>query len=170
MAHDGQGATVQFYHVSAASPAAVDDVLPPLISKMLDGGHRALVLCPTSGRMMRLDDALWAFRDSSFLPHGCLGMGGEAHQPVLLLPADVNAAATEVQAHSEGRVPVVLAGAETLLDAVLALPVPRVCYVFSASESDMGRARELYKTLKKQNVKLVYWQQTDTGWKKMAEA
>ncbi len=170
MAHDGQGATVQFYHVSAASPAAVDDVLPPLLSKMLDGGHRALVLCPTSGRMMRLDDALWAFRDSSFLPHGCVGVDDDAAQPVLLISADVEPVEDMIRAHGTARLPIVLAGAEMVLDAVLALHVPRVCYVFSASESDVSRARELYKTLKKQNVKLVYWQQSETGWKKMAEA
>lgn len=147
---------LRFYQTQGTTPAEVDAVLPPLLQKMLAGGHRVLVVCPTSARQTRLDEALWTFSPSSFLPHTCVQAKLPGPQPVLL------ALEGEAVAHANGTVPVVLGGAEHVLPA-LTEATALTCYMFGTHEAEVARARQIWKQVPQDWVK-EYWQQTEKGW------
>lgn len=154
---------VGFYHTAGDNPAAVDAVLPALLEKAVGAGNRILLVAPTAARQQRLDEALWSYRDTSFLPHGKPEDGPPEEQPILIVNAE-----EPVEAYAAGRVPVVVAGAETVLEALLAAAPGRVLYMFSAASADVERGRGLFKQLKAAGHELSYFQQTEKGWEKKA--
>lgn len=165
-------AIINFYHAQGETPGAVDALLPPLLEKALSTGLHAAVVCPTPVRAQRLDETLWTYADASFLPHAVVHGGAEGGgiaepasetHPVILLPAEDVA---DPLLH--GRLPLVLAGAESVLPAVIAPPADKVFYLFSAAQTDVERARALWKDLKAQGHALTYWQKTEKGWEKKA--
>jgi DNA polymerase-3 subunit chi len=166
-------AEVFFYHVAGSGPAAVDDVLPDLLGKILENRRYAVVVCPTSGRMLRLDDLLWTYRDASFLPHGVVGAFADADQhtgqPILLLAADTDGAELLLRQMPAHYIPVLLASAEPLLNVACEhAGEGRVIYIFSSSDADVSRARDVFRRLKTGGQAPVYWQQTDKGWHRKA--
>lgn len=160
-------AQVSFYQVTGELPAAVDAVLPPLLEKILKSGAQALVVTPTEARCTRLDETLWTYAEASFLPHATTTDATPENHPVLLTYADE---AQNPCTHAPGRLPLVLAGAEAVLEQLLAQPTPpeKILYLFTASQADVTRARPFYKKLKEQNHQLQYWQQTEKGWQNKA--
>lgn len=152
-------ATINFYHASGDTPAALDGILPPLLEKVLASKQQALVVCPTESRTHRLDETLWTFADTSFLPHATLESKQQEAQPILLTHAEQPA-----PAHAAHRLPVVLAGAESTLENHLASE--KILYLFTAAEADVARARPLFKSLKAAGHTVTYWQQTPQGWSK----
>lgn len=152
-------AQINFYHTNGDTPAAVDAILPPLLEKIIAGGQQALIICPTESRSHRLDETLWTFSDTSFLPHATLETKHPEEQPVLLTFAE-----HPQPEHALPRLPVVLAGAESVLAGPL--EAPKILYLFTAAQTDVDRARPLYKTLKQAGHTLTYWQQTGSGWQK----
>lgn len=151
-------AQINFYHTTGDTPAALDAILPPLLEKALASGAQPLIICPTESRSHRLDETLWTFTDTSFLPHATHDSKHAEAQPILLTHAEV-----ELPAHAVHRLPVVLAGAETALNTITA---DKILYLFTAAESDVSRARPLFKSLKAAGHTVTYWQQTSTGWSK----
>ena len=75
---------VDFYQLGAAPIGAV---LPRIAERVIAAGARLLVVCADAGRLDALDRDLWSYAPDAFLPHGRIGQGGEAHQPVLLATA-----------------------------------------------------------------------------------
>lgn len=59
-----------------------------LLEKVLEAGHRVLVVCPTSAYATTLDTALWTYHPSSFLPHGLMDAPDPDLQPILLTYSD----------------------------------------------------------------------------------
>lgn len=159
--------TISFYQVTGDVPAALDGVLPPLLEKMLKSGVQALVVAPTEARCTRLDETLWTYAESSFLPHATLSDAHPENHPVLLAYADET---HNPLAQVAGRTPLVLAGAEGTLEGLLAQPTPpeKILYMFTASQPDVARARPLFKGLKEKGHSLQYWQQTEKGWQNKA--
>lgn len=147
---------VSFYQVKGETPGAVDAVLPALLGKAMGVGN-VLLVAPTEGRMQRLEESLWE-PGSAFLPHGVAGGAHDSLQPVLL----VNASGEVV---CGGRLPVVVSGAEAVMDSVVAQAEGRVLYVFESTDSSVQRARALWKGLKaKGGLELKYWAQEGAGW------
>lgn len=147
---------LRFYQTRGSTPAEVDAVLPPLLQKMLAGGHQVLVVCPNSARQTRLDETLWTFSAGSFLPHACVQAKLPGVQPVLL------ALEADALAHAAGTVPVVLGGAESVLPA-LTEQTPLTCYLFGTHEAEVARARQSWQQAPTTWDK-EYWQQTEKGW------
>lgn len=154
-------AAINFYHTTGDTPAALDSILPPLLEKVLASHQQALVICPTESRTHRLDETLWTFAEASFLPHATCDAKFPEAQPILLTHTEQPA-----PAHAAHRLPVVLAGAEAALDTVM--NAEKILYLFTAAQTDVSRARPLYKSLKSAGHTLTYWQQTATGWSKKA--
>lgn len=154
---------IAFYHTIGDTPAALDNVLPPLLEKALKGHNKILLITPTPARQQRLDETLWSYAEPAFLPHGKLSDPKPALQPVLIVTAE-----DDFASHLEGRIPVLLAGAESALPAITATNPTRILYLFTASASDVERGRTLFKTLKGQGHAMSYHQQTATGWEKKA--
>lgn len=152
-------ANISFYHTTGETPATLDAMLPPLLEKALRGNNRILILAPTAARRARLDEALWTYAEASFLPHATLDDPFPDNQPILLATPDCN-----WQPHLSGRIPLLLSGAENVLEIVLTAAPQRLLYMFTAAQPDVERARPLFKSLKTQGHALTYHQQTPTGW------
>ena len=154
---------IAFYHTIGDTPAALDSVLPPLLEKALKAANRILLVTPTPARQQRLDEVLWGYSEAAFLPHGKPSDPKPTLQPVLITTAEEDFAT-----HLDGRIPVLLAGAESALPAITAANPARILYMFTASTADVERGRTLFKQLKGQGHTMSYHQQTATGWEKKA--
>ena len=71
---------VDFYQLSRGP---VESELPPLARKVLETGQRLLVVSDDAPQLGRIDEGLWAGRDS-FLAHGRAGEAHQERQPILL--------------------------------------------------------------------------------------
>ena len=67
---------VGFYVVQAANPEQRLLVAARLADKAFKRGHQVFVNATDEAQAKALDELMWSFRPSSFLPHG---LAGEAH-------------------------------------------------------------------------------------------
>lgn len=153
-------AQINFYHTAGETPAALDAALPSLLTKILATGTQTLVVCPTPARASRLDETLWTYADTAFLPHGTLEAAHPEHQPILISHSEVE------NAQPQNRLPLVLAGAESALPAFTSQE--KILYLFTSAQADVTRARPLFKSLKEQGHTVTYFQQNEKGWAKKA--
>ncbi len=80
-------AEVLFYHLQGQK---LETVLPPLLTKTLERGWRAVLQAASDERVEALDAYLWTFREDSFLPHGTYRERDVASQPIVLTINDAN--------------------------------------------------------------------------------
>lgn len=67
---------VGFYVVQAGAPEQRLQVAVRLADKAFNRGHRVFINTNDEAQARALDELMWSFRPSSFLPHG---LAGEAH-------------------------------------------------------------------------------------------
>jgi DNA polymerase-3 subunit chi len=142
---------IGFYHLTRSTLA---QALPPLLTRTLAAGQRALALGPESG-LPAVSTALWA--QPAWLPHGTAADGDPDLQPIWLSadPEPVNGA----------RFLFMIEGAETNRVADFA----RVFDLFDGNDSEaVAAARLRWKIAKEAGHTLIYWQQTNSGWQKKA--
>jgi DNA polymerase-3 subunit chi len=142
---------IGFYQLAQRRAEAV---LPQLVGKALQAGHRIVVRCDDADMLARIDNALWSFAADSFLPHGIdtgVGPGRIAGQPVLLTAAPVPAAnGADCLAQVGGDLPEDLAG------------LTRAMFLFDADNLEAARAR--WRVLAKaEGVRSVYWREGEGG-------
>lgn len=135
---------VFFYHLETSGPL---QVLPSLLEKTLKRGWKALVKFPGREALEAMDEALWTYRDESFLPHGESG----AEQPVLLSLGD--------HAENGAEAAFIAPGAE--MDAEAMRGFERCVLLFTGE--NVARARELWTTLKGEGFDVTYWKQAMDG-------
>jgi DNA polymerase-3 subunit chi len=141
---------VFFYHLERSRP---EEVLPALLEKTLARGWRALVKLGSREALEAMDEALWTYRDESFLPHG---PGGE-EQPVLLSLDD--------EAPNGAEAAFLAPGASMAPDVIKRFA--RTVLLFDASGVDEARGR--WKTLRAEGFAVTYWQQNYEGrWNKVS--
>ncbi|MBV9931242.1 MAG: DNA polymerase III subunit chi [Alphaproteobacteria bacterium] len=134
---------VDFYHLTA-SP--LEKVLPAVAEKILAGGERLLVVAEEP-HLARLDEQLWTYARTAFLPHG---RGDAAAQPVFL-SANVEA--------TNGATNVALADGAWREEA---LAFERIFYFFDAS--NLESARSAWRDLKaRPEAAARYWKQDERG-------
>ena len=87
---------IDFYVLGENAEHRVENVACRLAEKALQSGSRIYLCCQDSDQIQLLDELLWTFRDSSFLPHSCeeqdssapIGLGTERppehHHDVLI--------------------------------------------------------------------------------------
>lgn len=143
---------VGFYHCTRR-PAT--EVAVQLATRAWDARQRLLIVAdaPT---LDALDRLLWTQDPASFLPHGRVGAGAEAEQPILL-----------------SQTPVADNGAELLMlvgAALPGLPMPfaRAFLLFDDASEAHVRARAQWKALAgNTSATRVFWKQTPAGkWEK----
>ena len=144
---------VDFYHLTRQP---LERVLPQIAEKVLASGARLLVVAADEAQRATLDRQLWAGAPESFLPHGQLGAGEDALQPVLIAP-DVNAA--------NGARHIALADGVWRDEA---LDFDRAFHFFD--EEKVRAARLAWKALgERDSVERRYWKQNDAGrWEQAA--
>ena len=73
---------VDFYVVKSSGAEARLSVAARLTEKALGRGHRVFINCDSRGQLDTLDEYLWRFKPTSFVPH-CPAASDEEEQVVL---------------------------------------------------------------------------------------
>ncbi len=145
---------VRFHHLERRR---VDQALPELLERLYAEGRRAVVRAPSPEAVEALNDRLWTYADSSFLPHGSAGDGDPASQPIFLTDGAENPNGADAL--------VVLAGSGTGAgDGAFAL---QIRLFDGRDEEAVAEARRAWKRLKDEGVAPTYWREAeDGGWER----
>jgi DNA polymerase III subunit chi len=151
-------AEIGFYHLTRTP---LDQALPRLLGRVLEGGGRAMVLCGGPERVAALDAALWLCADPDWLPHGTARSGNAELQPIWLTEEDAPAEG----APNGARFLFLLDGADSArLDRF-----DRVLDLFDGNdEAALEAARRRWAAAKAAGHALSYWQQGPRGWERKA--
>jgi DNA polymerase-3 subunit chi len=145
---------VRFYQLGRRPLA---EALAVMLERVVERGQRALVLAASNERVETLADALWTYREHSFLPHGTVADGQPERQPIWLSTDPKNANAAQVL---------------FLLEGVEAPPegYELVAVIFDGADAEqLGRARRQWSGLKAAGHALTYWAEDAGGrWTKQA--
>ncbi|MEO1281126.1 MAG: DNA polymerase III subunit chi [Pseudomonadota bacterium] len=146
---------VMFYHLERQG---LEQVLPKLLEKTLERGWTAVVQAGSKERVDALNDALWTYREDSFLPHGRSQDGFAAHEPIYLTEDDDTPNGAQIRFMVDGAHAAAFEGFD------------RIVFVFDGADGDaVARAREDWKRAKEAGCVLTYWQQDGAGrWIKKA--
>lgn len=141
---------VFFYHLERSAPG---EVLPSLLEKTLKRGWRALVKLADREALDALDEALWTYREESFLPHGTSG----ADEPVLLTLGD--------DPENGAQALFLTPGTDMAPEGMKRFE--RSVLLFTPDGAP--EARERWKALKDAGFAVTYWRQSPDGrWEKAA--
>lgn len=146
---------VLFYHLQNAP---LEQVLPQLLERSLARPWRCVVKVGNVERLDALVNALWTYREDSFLPHGTKEDGPAEAQPIFMTTEEENPNGAQVVFLVDGAEPGDISGYE------------RCVLMFDGRDEDaLARARENWKRLKAEGHDATYWQQSDAGrWEKKA--
>lgn len=146
---------IWFYHLERTT---LDQALPGLLEKTLDRGWRALVRGGDPARLGAIDQALWTWRDDSFLAHGRADQPHAERQPVLLTDTGENLNGAQAL--------FIIDGAE--LGETEAYDR---CFILFDGRDDgaVAKERQRWKALKEAGANLAYWRQEGDGrWRRAA--
>lgn len=87
---------VNFYALSSGEETSRLQFACRLCEKAAALGHKVLLIAESDAQLHQLDDLLWAFKPSSFIPHGSVEDNDSDNFPVLLCANDVPAHANDV--------------------------------------------------------------------------
>lgn len=146
---------ISFYHLTRSS---LEQTLPRLLEKALQGGARCVVMVGVHERVEPLSAHLWTYDPAGFLPHGTRRDGDAESQPVWLTDEDENPNAATMLFLTDGATSSKLADYRRCFD------------LFDGrDESAVAQARERWKQYRAAGHTVSYWQQTESGgWEKKA--
>jgi DNA polymerase III subunit chi len=143
---------VRFYHLERSG---IEQVLPGLISKALENGHRIVVKTTDDREAERLNEHLWTYDPNSFLPHGTKREGFADKQPVWLTSNDDNPNNADVL--------ILTPSTESNEQANYKL----CCEMLDGrNEEAVTAARTRWQKYKDEGFTVTYWQQGAKGWEK----
>ncbi len=145
---------IRFYHMEQKT---LDQILPVLLKKALEGGRRVVVKTPDDKETERLNNHLWTYDPSSFLPHGSEKDGHAQDQPVWLTSKDENPNGADVLILTGG------AQSESYDQFTLCCDL-----LDGRNEQAVHDARERWKIYKEAGHEVTYWQQGAKGWEQKA--
>lgn len=148
-------AEVSFYHLTRST---LEQTLPRLLEKALQGGARCVVLAGSPERVEALNAHLWTYDAASFLPHGTARDGSAERQPIWLTDQDENPNAASMLFLTDG------AQSARMADYA------RCFELFDGrDETAVEAARQRWKQYREAGHAVSYWQQGDRGgWEKKA--
>ncbi len=147
---------VRFYHMERQG---LEQVLPGLLMKALENGHRIIVKLRDEKEAERLSEHLWIFRPDIFLPHGTKKDGHAAHQPVWITSEDGNPNGADLLILAQGAQTPSLEGFKLCCEML-----------DGKNEDETSSARARWKIYKESGLSLTYWQQGEKSWEKKNEA
>jgi DNA polymerase-3 subunit chi len=148
---------ISFYQVLNGTPGAVDATVPMLLEKVIAAGHKVVIRCPSEDRMERLNQTLWTYKESSFLPHGSKNDGHQNAQPIFITD-EVS------EAPNDADILLLVSGAEAPDFSNYA----RVLDMFEASDIQKNNARKRWSSYKEKGYPLAYFSHEDGKWNKKA--
>jgi DNA polymerase-3 subunit chi len=141
---------IRFYHLEQRR---IDQALPPLLEHALEEGRRVLVRASSDEMVAALNERLWTYDESSFLPHGAAGDGDPMTQPIFLTSELENPNAATMLVKLSGAA---AKEADDAFDLVVLLFDGR-------DEAALGHARGEWRRLKDQGRTISYWRESDEG-------
>jgi DNA polymerase III subunit chi len=141
---------VRFYHLEQRR---VDQALPPLLERALEEGRRILVRASSDEMVAALNERLWTYDDSNFLPHGAAGDGDPMEQPIFLTGEVANLNAATMLVRLSGAE---VGAADDAFDLVVLLFDGR-------DEAALAQARAEWRRLKDEGRAISYWRESDEG-------
>ena len=146
---------VWFYHLQRQ---ALEEVLPPLLEKVLAAKKRAVVILSSEERVEAINNLLWTHDERGFLPHGSARDGFAAEQPIWLTAIDENPNGAEILVLADGAHSARMAGYGRCLE------------LFDGNDpASVVAARGRWKDYKEAGHDVAYWQQDARGkWEKKA--
>ena len=144
---------IGFYHLTVTP---LERALPRLLEKTLEAGERAVVVAGSPERVKALNDHLWTYDDSSWLPHGSEKDGMEVDQLIWLTDGTDVPNGARFLFLTDGQ------------DNEAVGDYDRVFDLFDGRDDlAVQAARERWKARKDAGLSLTYWRQTDRGgWEK----
>lgn len=147
-------AEIGFYHLLST---ALERALPRLLERAWSQGHRIVIRAASAERVEYLNAALWAYGEATFLPHGSARDGTPALQPIWLTDRDDNPNGASMLVLVDG------------LEAVDLSAFARCADLFDGKDADaVEAARGRWRRARQAGHSLTYWQQTDSGWERVA--
>jgi DNA polymerase-3 subunit chi len=147
---------IRFYHMERQG---IEQVLPSLLMKALENGHRILVKAPDEPEAERLNEILWTFRPDIFLPHGTKKDGHSDRQPIFLTSTNDNPNNADVLILTGGT------ESDSIADFKLC------CELLDGRDGEqIEQARARWKKYKDEGHTLTYWQQGEKSWEKKNSA
>jgi len=143
-------ADIRFYHLETKT---LEQVLPALLQKILQRGHKIVLVMRDQARLSALDTLLWTHPPDGFLPHGRTGDKESAHHPLLLSDAPINDNGADI---------LILCDYETVPEKIGGFTM--CCdFVDGRKETDLSAARARWKAYQAAGHTVTYWQQSTTG-------
>jgi len=145
---------IRFYHLQRQR---LEEVLPALLEKARERGHRIVVLAGSAERVRALDALLWTYRPETFLAHGSQATGMAEDQPIWLTAVE--------ECPNDGDLLVLVDGAEAEVSRYALC-----CELFDGLDDEaVAAARQRWTRYKAAGHAITYWQQGDRGgWEKRA--
>lgn len=75
---------VSFYILKSTAAAKRQEFACRLAEKAYQQGHQVYIHTASAAEAQQLDEALWAFRADSFVPHQCLTDNNDSDSPILI--------------------------------------------------------------------------------------
>lgn len=146
---------VRFYHLQRQGEM---DVLPLLLGKACVQGHKIVVKCRDEAQVQSVNDFLWTFDASSFLPHGAGQDENAALQPIWITAQD--------ERPNDADVLILMHGADSDMTSDFTL----CCEMLDGHDgAGVDNARVRWKVYKERGFDVTYWQQSVHGaWEKKA--
>jgi DNA polymerase-3 subunit chi len=146
---------VRFYHLQRAN---LERVLPVMLGRVLERGQRAVVQLGSKERLEAVNDWLWTFDKSSFLPHGSAVEGHPGEQSVWLTLEEERPNGAEVLFLADGATSAKTAEFELVAE------------LFDGNDQEaVTAARQRWKGYKEAGHAVTYWQQDESGrWQQKA--
>jgi DNA polymerase-3 subunit chi len=145
---------VRFYHLQRST---LNELLPTLLEKARERGHRIVVKLGSAERVATIDASLWTYRPESFLAHGTAAEGEADRQPIWLTVEDENPNKADMLVLADGATCAKIDGWAIL------------CDLFDGNDEEaVAAARGRWSAWKTAGHALTYWQQGPRGWEKKA--
>ena len=147
---------IGFYHLTRQP---LERALPSLLERVLERGHRAVLMAASVERVEALNGLLWTYEERSWLPHGSARDGQAGWQPIYLTTTEENPNGADVLVLIEGLRPGFVDRFARVLD------------MFDGrDEAQVAAARERWREWKAAGHQLTYWRQGEAGgWEKKAD-
>ena len=143
---------IDFYHLTRTH---VFKALPPLLSRTLASGQKAVIWCTEKKFLDELDKELWKIASPSWLPHGRKGILCPDIQPIWLT--------TEEDCPNAARFLFLLENRECPYFSRF----DRVFDLFDGhNDNAIAAARTRWTAAKTAGFTPSYWQQEEKGWKR----
>lgn len=140
---------VRFYHLQKVTLA---QALPRLLEKIYAKGMKTKVLMQDAEDIKTMDQSLWTYSTSVFLPHGSAPDSFAQEQPIWLTTGNDNP--------NDAEVLVVCRGADPGADPRFKI----ICFIFDGTDPDnLAQARARWLDYQQKDYNLSYWQQNDKG-------